>query len=179
MPRRGPLLRPPIAQRRSRGISSALTTSSAEEPSSTAKQLREQVLRVHTAAHSSSTLKSSLTGLVIDRPLVRVGQHLVRVSQVFEELWVTTLVRVVLQRATVSKGHLRTSRVYGPGPKMHEPLSVGLLDLIVAGTRGDAEEVANISLTPFRGNLSSLVFAIGRREESKKVRRDTICKVVQ
>ena len=82
----------------------ALTTSSAEEPSSTAKQLREQVLRVHTAAHSSSTLKSSLTGLVIDRPLVRVGQHLVRVSQVFEELWVSTLVRVVLQRASVSIG---------------------------------------------------------------------------
>ena len=75
------------------GLSAALRllTAATKESPSTTEQLREQVLRVHTSAHASSTFQTSFSHLVVHGPLVRVGEDFISVCQVLEQLRVAAL----------------------------------------------------------------------------------------
>ena len=103
--RHGQLVHEVLALARPLGPSPpAAATTEEAAAASAAKELREEVLRIHAhpAAHPTRTLETFLAELVIPRAHLRVGQHLERAGHLLELVrgllllaWVA--VRVVLQ----------------------------------------------------------------------------------
>lgn len=106
----------------------ATATTTKEATTTSAKQLREEVLWVH-SAHAAATLESLLSCAVVDFALVLVRQDFVCVCQVLEELGVSSLIGVVLERPMLSAAERSC---------WHSLFPVGLLDLVISGRWVDA-----------------------------------------